>query len=64
MSDKLLCEHCKKEVHELLTATKNRGRTGEDYWVCTDCFIELEGVSFEDYRLSEFYKEETNVDDV
>lgn len=58
MSDKLLCEHCKGEFDELLTVTKNRRRTGEDYWVCTDCFIELEGIGFEDYRLETIFEVE------
>ena len=57
MSDKLLCEHCKGEFHELLSTKNHQDRDGTYKWVCTSCFIELEGIGFEDYRLSGIYED-------
>jgi len=46
------CENCGKEDCGILfAATKNRDRSGEDFFVCEDCFRKLEGIGFEDYRL-------------
>lgn len=54
--EKHLCDNCGKDVDELLTR-QGFQMTHFVEWVCYDCFVELEGVSFEQYGEKEFYVE-------
>jgi len=47
--DKHHCDHCGKEEDVLLSTNKRRTLEGELYWVCGECFCELNSVTFEDY---------------
>ena len=47
------CEHCGKDDDILFGVHTRKDRDGNYYWVCSDCFKELEGVSYEDFRLSQ-----------
>ena len=47
--DSMKCMECGKDCEILLTATKNRDRNGNDFWVCDECFIKIEGLEFDDY---------------
>lgn len=43
------CEECGADVDELVCTTKERSRSGEDYWNCNDCFEKRHGMTFYEY---------------
>ena len=48
---KQYCEECGADDDILLSVHSRKKRDGDYFWVCATCFIELEGVGFEDYRI-------------
>jgi len=58
MEDDFKCARCgKDDCGFLFAASKNRYPIGKDYFVCEDCFKQMEGIGFEDHRL---YKGDSN----
>lgn len=44
------CDNCGKDDDILFNYYKRRNSAGSPMWVCDMCFIDLEGISFEDYK--------------
>jgi ribosomal protein L37AE/L43A len=50
--DEMVCQSCGKDFDILMTTNKRKNMDGSSFWVCQDCFKEIEGVGYEDFRLS------------
>ena len=47
-NEKHTCDHCGKDFDELITR-EGFVMTYFVEWVCQDCFVELEGMDFDEY---------------
>ena len=47
------CDNCGGEFDILLSTTNHQDKHNKYMWVCDKCFIKLNGINFEDYRLGE-----------
>ena len=43
------CDSCGADSEVLMSTSKRFNPDGTVMWVCTDCFKEIEGVTFQDY---------------
>ena len=53
--EKLVCDNCGKQDCEELVTRQGFKTTFYCEFVCHDCFVELEGVPFNDYGAWDYY---------